>query len=448
MSDKPLGNIFVESSTLSGPSAATPSDSPEARIFSQSGLDSEAEPIGQDKGPIGGAETSRSSSVESPKAHLSPTQIGVVQLIDYVRVLVELTEKPVWSLANYGNLALYEEDLRDRIGILHDLTDVDGPIYLKVERLRRIDPPEPPSAVKEWLTIGRDPFKEPVVQSLRTVVLTAAEVANFLSEGTIDSADAAPTLRPKPGQDLRDVVLRLSKFPEIKKEVENYIGQTWASWAEAERPRRQTIDIYDRLFSLQQALKLEGSDRPLEVVWGMGVARWKVPPNELDRPIVEQLVELELDEGGAILVRPRGLDPIVALKPFAAMENPGTDLVARLAREHFAKLSPDQELSPFVKETFTPILRYACAQFDRAGRYHPDHVPPDDRKVPVAGPNLVVTDTWVLYARPRSDNFFTADLDRLREAVEAVDSLAGPAAALVTEPSDEPTYVPPKAGFG
>ncbi len=115
MSDKPLGNIFVESSTLSGPSAATPSDSPEARIFSQSGLDSEAEPIGQDKGPIGGAETSRSSSVESPKAHLSPTQIGVVQLIDYVRVLVELTEKPVWSLANYGNLALYEEDLRDRI---------------------------------------------------------------------------------------------------------------------------------------------------------------------------------------------------------------------------------------------------------------------------------------------------------------------------------------------
>ena len=164
----------------------------------------------------------------------------------------------------------------------------------------------------------------------------------------------------------------------------------------------------------------------------MGVARWKVPPNQLDHPISEQLVELELDEAGAILVRPRGLDTIMALKPFDAMENPATDLVRRFAREHFAKLPTDQELSPFVKETFTPILHYACAQFDRSGRYHPDYVPPDDRKVPVAGPNLVVTDTWALYARPRSDNFFTADLDRLKEAVVATDSLPDPAIALVT----------------
>ena len=101
-----------------------------------------------------------------------------------------------------------------------------------------------------------------------------------------------------------------------------------------------------------------------------------------------------------------------------------------------------------MKETFTPILRYACAQFDRAGRYHPDHVPPDDRKVPAAGPNLVVTDTWVLYARPRSDNFFIADLDRLKEAVEMAASLPGPVTALVTEPSDEPTYVPSSSGIG
>ena len=115
-------------------------------------------------------------------------------------------------------------------------------------------------------------------------------------------------------------MLRLSRFPEIKKEVEDYIGQAWTQWAEAERPRRQTIDIYDRLFSLQQALKLEGSDKPLEVVWGIGVARWKLPPHELDHPLVEQLVELEIDGAGAILVRPRGLDPVIALKTFAAMK--------------------------------------------------------------------------------------------------------------------------------
>ena len=108
-------------------------------------------------------ELTQVSDAELPKAQLSPTQVGVVQLLDYVRVLIELGDKPVWSLASYGNLVLHEEQLRNRIGIRHDLTDPDGAIYLKVERLRRIDPPEPPAIAKDWITIGRDPFKEPVV---------------------------------------------------------------------------------------------------------------------------------------------------------------------------------------------------------------------------------------------------------------------------------------------
>ncbi|MGH7068432.1 MAG: AAA domain-containing protein, partial [Acetobacteraceae bacterium] len=328
-----------------------------------------------------------------------------------------------------------------------DLTDASGPVYLKIDRLPRTDPPEAPPEAANWLTVSRDPFKEPLIQPLRTTVMPASQAEWLIAEGAADRDDVTKTLQPKPGEDLCNVVLRLERFPEAKAKVEQYVARAWTEWAETERPRRHTIDIYDRLFSVQQALKLEGADRPLEIVWGMGVARWKVPPNELDHPLVEQLVELELDDAGAILVRPRGLEPIIALKPFAAMENPATNSVARFARKHFAKLPPDQELSPYVKETFTPILRYACAQLDRSGRYHPDHASPDDRKLPDAGPSLIVTDAWVLYARPRSDNFFIADLDRLRKAVEDTAVLPGPAVPLVTEPSDEPTYVPSISGI-
>jgi len=294
---------------------------------------------------------------ESPKRELSPEKVRVTQLIDYVRTLVELSDKAVWSLGSYKNLLLHESDLRNRIGIRHDQADDDGSIYLKVERLRRIDPPEPPITAKEWITVGRDPFKEPVVQSIRTTVMTGPDAARFVEAGSVDPVDVANTLKPKPGEDLKDVVLRLSRFPDVKAEIDNYLSQTWATWAQAERPRRETIGIYDRLFSLQQALKLDGSDKPLEVVWGMGVARWKLPPNELDHPLIEQLVELELDSASAILIRPRGLDPIMALKPFAATENPGTDLVMRFARDHVAKLGLERELSPFENDTFSPILR-------------------------------------------------------------------------------------------
>ena len=90
----------------------------------------------------------RAAHGESAKSALSSAQRGVTQLIEYVRVLIELADKPVWSLASYGNVVLHEEDLRNRIGIRHDLPDVDGPIYLKIDRLRRTDPPEPPAAAQ------------------------------------------------------------------------------------------------------------------------------------------------------------------------------------------------------------------------------------------------------------------------------------------------------------
>lgn len=201
------------------------------------------------------------------KPNLSPSQRSVTQLIDYVRVLVELSDKAVWSLGSYGGFVLHENQLRNHVGIRHDLADPDGPVFLRIDRLRRIDPPDPPVVARDWLTVSRDPFKEPIVQPIRTTVMSRAGAAKLIREGAADAPDVTPTLKPKPGEDLRDVILRLDRFPEAKAKVQEYLSKSWIEWAQAERPRRETIDIYDRLFSLQQALKLEGSDRPLEVVW-------------------------------------------------------------------------------------------------------------------------------------------------------------------------------------
>jgi hypothetical protein len=163
----------------------------------------------------------------SPNPELSPVQRGVSQLIDYVCVLTELTDKPVWSLTNYNNVILHEDSLRNRIGIRHDLPDADGPVYLKIDRLRRIDPPEPFPEVRNWLTVGRDPFKEPIVQSLRTTVMTAAEAERLIAEGAIDQTDVTKTLKPKPAEDLRDVVLRLDRCRDAKSKVEHYVTHVW-----------------------------------------------------------------------------------------------------------------------------------------------------------------------------------------------------------------------------
>jgi len=92
--------------------------------------------------------SARAGQGDSANSEQSAAQRGVTQLIEYVRVLIELSDKPVWSLASYGNVILHEEDLRNRVGIRHDLPDVDGPIYVKIDRLRRTDPPPPPPAAR------------------------------------------------------------------------------------------------------------------------------------------------------------------------------------------------------------------------------------------------------------------------------------------------------------
>ena len=78
--------------------------------------------------------------------------------------------------------------------------------------------------------------------------MTAAEAERLIAKGAIDRTDVTKSLKPKPGEDLRDVLLRLERFRDAKSKVEHYVAGVWSEWAQSERPRRETIDIYDRLF--------------------------------------------------------------------------------------------------------------------------------------------------------------------------------------------------------
>ena len=51
--------------------------------------------------------------------------------------------------------------------------------------------------------------------------------------------------------------------------------------------------------------------------------------------------------------------------------------------------------------------------------------------------NLIVSDTWAIYARQRSNNVLLGDLDRLKAAVEEAEELPRASTRLVTEPSNE-----------
>ncbi len=374
----------------------------------------------------------------------------LVDLIDYVRQMVELGQRPVFSVQDYKQLLYHEVELKNRIGIHHDLSDEDGPIWLKIDRLKRIDPPDVPEAIREWTTVSRDPFQTPKVTETRTDTLDAREADRLVEEGILDAADVQPALKPKPGRKQADVIYRLDRLPSIQRAIDQYLREPWTEWSESEKPRRETIAIYDKVFSTYQTVVSEGGDEPLELVWGVGVARWKPRDTEINHPLVEQLVDIQVDSGdGSVTIRPRSTEPQLALKPYFALENPGADTVFNFGREFLAQRPEEEEFSPFLSSSFEPILRQAVTHLDQHGQYHPDQRSDiTDRSVPDAAPALTVTDTWAVYARRRSDNFFTADLELLKQAIQDAQHLPGPAKRLVTEPPDEGGYQPAIINLG
>ncbi|MDQ3774017.1 MAG: AAA family ATPase [Pseudomonadota bacterium] len=364
--------------------------------------------------------------------------------------MVRMAERPVFALKEYKQLVFHEVELRGRVGIHHDLADEDGAIWLRMDRLNRLDPPPVPAEIAEWVIVSRDPFRSPEIRAVRTATIDKAEADRLCANGTLAAKDVQSALRPKPGKTLCDVIYRLERLPKTKQAVESYTGGPWVTWSEKEKPRRNTIAIYDAFFSVQQAINAESGEQALEVVWGVGVARWRTEGREFDHPLVEQLVELQIDpKGGAITVRPRSTEPQLALKPYFAVGNPGADAVFQSGRRYLAELPDDAEFSPYIRKTFEPVLRQAVAQFDKEGCYYPDEVKDvNDRVLPDRRSELVVTDTWAIYARRRSDNFMVADLDRLKSAIAECKELPGPATRVVTEPSDSGGYRPEFVNIG
>ena len=339
---------------------------------------------------------------------VSPVASRLVDLLEYVGHLARLTERPVFSIRDHKNLLYFEHELQGRVGIHHDQEDENGPIWLRINRLKRIDPPEIPREIKAWVTVSRDPNREPQVLESRMETMSEAEAQALVEQGVVDKEDVAEALKQAGvGPKKFDVLVRLERQSELRAAIKSYISESWQKWAGEERPRRETIRIYEDFFSLQQALQSEGIEHPVEVVWGVGLALLKLEDQTIEQPLVEALVELELDEdNGAILVRPREVPLQIGLRPFHAVNTPGADTVVGGAREFFSQLErEDKDFSPFVSETFAPVLRLAALHLQESAVYHPDDVTDKtDRTLPAVSSNLRVTDSWTIYARRRSGN--------------------------------------------
>ena len=154
-------------------------------------------------------------------------------------------------------------------------------------------------------------------------------------------------------------------------------------WSEEEKPRRKTIKIYDSLFSLQQTIEAQGDEQPIELIWGIGISRWICEGHKINHPLLEKPIEIEVDrKDGAILIHPRNIDPTIAVSAYFALENPGVDALLRFGKKHFSEMSEDVEFSPYMHESFEPVLRQASTHLSESGSYWPNVNPDKENRKP------------------------------------------------------------------
>lgn len=370
--------------------------------------------------------------------------------IEFIKQCALMKKAPTQDFARHSDFTCAEEQIIGLPGISLNITDdTSEDVWLRLERLRENSAPKPNSSLlANWLTFpikfGDQPLlKEKIyVQNLIDDGVMAYEEAFTPFE--VEDSHQDKQLDLEEGLSEKEIYLKV--FPEreaLQDEFTDYLKNIWQPWLAQETLVRRSIALYAKLFKLNQMLQGNLADESLELVWGVGVAVRKNTENEqnseqIKYPLLTQSVEIILDQKTmALLIKPNPSPSTLETEPFSADESQGLANLLKDSKQFYE--SEDVLLNPFLPSSYEPILKSAVTLLDASGVYWPDHTITDERKIPKAQNYLIVTDTWVIMARPRSNNIFLQDLDKFAIQLENSDDLPLPSAliAMLTEPATE-----------
>lgn len=354
----------------------------------------------------------------------------LLSLIEFAQQSARLKLNPTKDVVKHDIFNRFEHELLSLPGVHLNQGEGEGELWLRVERLVETQPPKPDNPeLEKWLDISRKTQTEPVLKK-------AIELENT-DQITLDGEQREqhiPTLMLLSEYEHREI---------IELHFQDYLVNQWRCWAEEEKRRRRTIKLYSELFTLKQ--QLEGSlvDTQIELVWGMGIGLWKTDEFHIRYPIITQSVEITLNHGdSAVEIRPRrSVEPLFELDVYMSVDNLGvTDL-----QKAYDNLISQQacEFSPFEQCSFQPQLQLAATHLDSKGVYWPDKSDSETRELPDTTETLTVTDTWILFARPRSKSLYIQDLENFKKRFNSDTSceISSIIREMITEPSDKHTDI-------
>lgn len=355
----------------------------------------------------------------------------LITLIEYAKQSSRLRSKPVSSVSQHGLFSLYEHEIQELPGIHLNANgpDSEDEIWFVIDRLREKEPPDADSPILQpWIQISNSPFEDPtLLDEIRSSKSGAISTHLKLREVS-DDVDSYKTIS----------LSTYAQASEIRTLFRTYLQNKWQPWAAEEKLRRKTIQLYTRLFTLKQQLEGGIIENQIEFLWGVGIGIWMCKGFSVRYPLISRLVEMTLNsETAQIEIRPRDVNARIEIDFYASTDNPGVNKLEKSAKEFFSDAT--KTFSPFDRSTFEPLLLTAYVLLDDSGIFWPNETKPEDRSLPSSDNKLKVTDTWVLFARPRTNNLFIQDLEKLQKAAQdtSLNDFPPAVAAVVTDPTTD-----------
>jgi len=336
-------------------------------------------------------------------------------LFEFAEGLLSAKDKALMTMKSTG-LGYFPESRL--VGLPGLQFDGQSDVWLQLQRLRETAPPTPLDAHLEWF---KDRIDRPATPpSLHEILVRDVDIgtASELCEGGIVDSEEIDTLAD-PSQ-VR-VVIRLQRLDAWRAQLETWIAGPWETWAVEERPRRLSIALYNQLYQLHNQMN-GGAVAPPELVWGIGIATWRTEEAVVDMPVLEQLVDIEVEEGGAICIVPRSTRIAVTLRPFLELDVDRAAVTQAHLQEQLGLLlgEDDPEIDPFQVSRWEHLLKAAATRLS-ADAQHVSREQVLDGEIPEEPTSiLTVRSSWTIYGRPRSENARLQDLAQLRSAIESV----------------------------
>jgi len=250
-------------------------------------------------------------------------------IVDVIRQIID-AQAPVQTSCwerQQRPLPLDDRKLLDLPGV-HLLENDEA--WFRIERVERLAPPEPSTRLRPWVEVSDDPDSKPYLNEIAEIVIGTRRLRQMRAEGRIDEDDVLH-------EDLETAHInaRLDDHPGIRSDFDDYVANAWGQWAETERPKKVSRELYRTLYELRRDPEAEVAEQPQDLVWGFGLVNWRPESGSslLYPPLFQTLDVIQEErysrgsrqnsDQPALFLRPRDLQPRLAYAEFSKVDDGG-----------------------------------------------------------------------------------------------------------------------------